>query len=125
MGKKKFDISVIIPTYNRAANIKTAIDSVLKQTCLPHELIVVDDGSRDHTAEIVKSINSTILKYYYQKNSGGAAARNTGMKHAKGKWIAFLDSDDTWKPEKLYRQVELISSDESWILFIPTEHIAH
>ena len=111
-GHKKINISVIIPTYNRAANIKAAIESVLNQSCLPYEVIVVDDGSIDHTADIVYSIDSPILKYFYQRNAGGAAARNTGIRKAIGEWIAFLDSDDTWKPEKLRRQVELIFSDE-------------
>lgn len=78
---------------------------------MPQELIVVDDGSIDDTADIVRSIDSSILKYFYQRNSGGAAARNTGIRNADGEWIAFLDSDDTWKPEKIRRQTDLIISD--------------
>ncbi len=101
-------ISVIVPTYNREATVQTALESVLAQTFKPYEIIIVDDGSTDQTDKIVKSIESPIIKYIYQENRGAAPARNTGISNARGNWIAFLDSDDIWKEEKLEKQVGLL-----------------
>ncbi len=98
-------ISVIIPTYNRADILPRAINSVLEQTYKNFELIIVDDASSDNTSQLIKSINDTRIKYIrHDKNSNGSVARNTGITNAKGEYIAFLDSDDEWKKEKLYEQ---------------------
>jgi colanic acid/amylovoran biosynthesis glycosyltransferase len=92
--------SVIIPTYNREKYIGKAIRSVLNQTCKDYEIIVVDDGSTDRTAQIVDSFGAQV-RYVPQINSGPSEARNTGIRMAKGKYIAFLDSDDQFLPHKL------------------------
>jgi glycosyltransferase involved in cell wall biosynthesis len=110
MKYQDIKISVIIPVYNREATIRAAIESVLSQTFEPYEIIIVDDGSSDQSGQIVKSIKSSILKYFYHENKGGALARNTGMQNATGNWIAFLDSDDTWRKKKLEKQIELLSN---------------
>ncbi|MCB1025827.1 MAG: glycosyltransferase family 2 protein, partial [Acidobacteria bacterium] len=86
--------SVIIPTYNRADKIARAIESARGQTFPNKQIIVVDDGSTDNTAEIVAKYPD--VKYFYQKNQKQAAARNAGLKFAKGDYIATLDSDDVW-----------------------------
>jgi len=108
MEKKNMDIkiSVIIPTYNTAELIKKALDSVLKQTYKPYEIIVVDDGSTDNTKHALRKYYKKI-KYYYWKNHGLSAARNKGIKKSKGELIALLDSDDYWHPDKLKEQVKL------------------
>lgn len=98
-------VSVVIPTYNRAHCVSDAIDSVLTQSFQDFELIVVDDGSTDETPDIVSAYGDRI-KLIRQKNSGASAARNAGIRAAQGEWVAFLDSDDTWEPEKLKVQVE-------------------
>ncbi|MDR7666384.1 glycosyltransferase [Methanosarcina sp. Z-7115] len=108
MNERNPGVSVVIPTYNRAHLISRAIQSVLDQTYQDLEIIVVDDGSIDNTGEIIKSFQDTKLKYIrYNKNKGASAARNTGIKAAKGKYIAFQDSDDEWFPDKLERQMEV------------------
>lgn len=98
------DISVIIPTYNRAPFIKKAVDSVLAQTYRDFELIVVDDGSIDNTKDLMKLYKKRI-KYIYQKNQGPSVARNKGIKEANGDFMAFLDSDDWWRKDKLEIQI--------------------
>jgi glycosyltransferase involved in cell wall biosynthesis len=100
--RKRPFFSVIIPAYNRERYIGKAIESVLAQTCRDFELIVVDDGSTDNTAKEVKRYGDRVC-YIYQKNRGPSAARNTGIKAARGKYIAFLDSDDRFFPDKLRR----------------------
>lgn len=103
-------VSVIIPTYNCAQYICQAVDSVLAQTYHDFELVVVDDGSTDDTKELLMRYDKH-LTYIYQENKGMTAARNTGIKNSSGEYIAFLDSDDIWLPNKLERQVKLL--DES------------
>ena len=98
-------VSVIIPTYNREKYVVKAIDSVLRQKFEDYEIIVVDDGSTDNTKEIVNKYGDRI-RYIYQDNSGVSAARNAGIKLAKGEWLAFLDSDDEWMPDYLLTQIE-------------------
>lgn len=98
-------VSVVIPTFNRAFCICSAIDSVLAQSWPADEVIVVDDGSTDNTADVLRSYSDRI-KYIYQRNSGVSAARNNGVTNAKGDWIAFLDSDDEWHRNKLATQLE-------------------
>lgn len=102
-------VSVIIPTYNRAARISRAINSVLSQTFNDYEIIIVDDGSTDDTAQVLKQFNGKI-KYIFQENQGSAVARNRGIQEARGEYIAFLDSDDFWVPEKLTEQVRILES---------------
>lgn len=104
-------VSVIIPTYNRAKYIRRALESVLAQTYQDYEIIVVDDGSMDNTREILAEFEGKI-KYIVQKNQGSAAARNRGIQESKGEYIAFLDSDDIWIPEKLAEQVKILDTHE-------------
>jgi glycosyltransferase involved in cell wall biosynthesis len=99
-------VSVVIPSYNRAALIQDALRTVLAQTYSPIEIIVVDDGSTDNTREVVESYGGAV-RYVYQQNAGAAAARNTGFHHARGEFVALLDSDDEWFPWKLEAQVRL------------------
>lgn len=107
-------ISVIIPTYNRALLLKKAIESVLNQTVQDYEIIVIDDGSTDDTREIVNSFSSPKIKYLYQKNSGRSHARNQGLKIAKGRYIAYLDSDDMFLPDKLERQISILDENKDF-----------
>jgi glycosyltransferase involved in cell wall biosynthesis len=107
--RKNQFVSIIIPTYNRGWIIKEAVDSVLAQDYKDFELIVVDDGSTDHTSDVLDSYRDDI-KIYYQKNKGVSAARNRGIAEASGKFIAFLDSDDLWLPQKLSRQIEFFNT---------------
>src|SRR5581483_4688288 len=97
-------VSVVIPTYNCEQYITATIDSVLTQTCPPSEIIVVDDGSTDRTAEILKPYEGRI-RYLYQKNRGEPAARNLGIRNSREELIACLDADDLWLPRKLELQM--------------------
>jgi glycosyltransferase involved in cell wall biosynthesis len=109
MEKNKPKVSVIIPTYNRAYLINRAIQSVLNQTYQDFEIIIVDDGSTDNTKEVIREFQKKDKKIKYirhEKNKGGNAARNTGIKAAKGEYIAFQDSDDEWLPEKIEKQMK-------------------
>lgn len=99
-------VSVIIPTYNRAKKVCRAISSVLNQTYEDFELIVIDDGSDDHTRESVSRFKDNIVMINHSQNMGVSAARNSGIAIAGGKFIAFLDSDDQWMPEKLEVQID-------------------
>jgi len=98
-------ISVIIPAYNSAATIGKAIESVLAQTLQPVEVLVVDDGSLDCTAEVVSRFD-TPVRLIRRENGGPGAARNSAARQAKGDWLALLDADDTWLPNKLERQAD-------------------
>ena len=99
-------VSVIIPTYNRARDLKEAVDSVLRQTYQNIEIIVVDDGSTDETHEIMNSFTDQRIKYIKKKNERHPGkTRNVGLQAAKGEYIAFLDDDDLWLPEKLEIQM--------------------
>lgn len=111
-------VSVILPTFQRAHIISEAIESVRKQTYTSWELIIVDDGSTDNTAEIVKSYtekDSRII-YFKQKNKGVAAARNAALEKATGNYVAFIDSDDLWVTDKLERQIKLINKSLDCVL---------
>ena len=99
-------ISVIIPTYNRCNTIERAVRSVLIQTYGELEVIVVDDGSTDRTEEIIRGIEDSRVKYYKKENGGVSSARNTGVRYADGDMIAFHDSDDSWREDKLEKQME-------------------
>ena len=105
-------VSAIIPTYNRAGTIERAVNSVLAQTWKPIEVIVVDDGSKDQTVEVLAKYGDKI-RVIRQANAGPSAARNAGIKAARGEIITFLDSDDAWLPEKTERQVKLLERTES------------
>jgi len=120
---RKPQVSVIIPTYNRGWILKEAIDSVLTQDYKNFELIVVDDGSTDNTSEILASYGNDI-RVLFQENKGVSAARNRGVAEASGQFIAFLDSDDLWLPQKLSTQLEFFNqtpdalicqTEEVWI----------
>lgn len=109
-------VSVIIPTYNRAEYLSRTINSVLKQTFSDWELLIVDDGSADNTFDVVKEFTDKDerIKYFYQKNSGGPSSpRNTGLEKAQGEFIAFLDSDDEWFPEKLQKQIDFFTNNQN------------
>ena len=110
-------ISVVIPTYNRIALVERAIDSVLRQSIKPFDIIVVDDGSDDGTSEMIQKKYRSI-NLVQQQNSGVSAARNNGIKHAKGDWIALLDSDDEWTEKKLENQANRLIKN-------PDYHFCH
>lgn len=97
------NIAVVIPTYNRKLLLARALRSVYAQTRVPDQIIVIDDGSTDGTESMVKT-DFPGVDYYYQDNAGVSAARNRGIKRSTSEWLAFLDSDDEWLPEKLELQ---------------------
>ena len=104
------DISVIIPLYNKAASIQRTLLSVARQRVQPREIIVVDDGSTDHSAEIVQSLNAPLVRLLQQPNQGVSAARNRAMREASGRWVALLDGDDVWEEDYLQRVENLIAA---------------
>ncbi len=106
-------VSIIMPSYNTAKFISETIGSVLAQTYPNWELIIVDDCSTDNTDEVVKPYLSDPRISYIKndKNSGAAVSRNRALREARGKWIAFLDSDDLWHPEKLEKQIEFMEKN--------------
>jgi len=102
-------VSVIIPAYNSERYVADAIKSVLAQSYRPTEVIVVDDGSSDGTARVVQGFGNSV-RYLHQDNRGEPAARNLGLRHAHGEYVAFLDADDLWLPDKLELQMEYFAS---------------
>ena len=117
------EVSVVVPTFDRASVLPRALDSVIEQTRLPAEVIVVDDGSTDATAELVES-RFPGVRLLRQENRGVSAARNRGIEASRGEWIALLDSDDEWRPRKLEMQLSALEAqpdlrichtDEIWI----------
>ena len=117
------DISVVIPTYNRCELLKRAISSVINQTVQTKEIIIVDNGSTDNTHKMISSLFPKTT-YIHEKRKGVSIARNLGIKNCYSKWIAFLDSDDAWEPQKLEKQLfftnnvskkyRLIHTNEIW-----------
>ena len=103
-------VSVVIPTYNRRSYLAEALASVLAQSRAADEIIVVDDGSTDDTAEMIRDRFPTV-RYVWQANAGASAARNRGIGMAQGQFLAFLDSDDLWTPEKLSLQLAAFATD--------------
>jgi len=108
-------ISVVIPAYNVAHCIGDCLDSILSQTLLPKEIIVVDDGSTDGTDVVIKELSCDILQYKRQENSGPSVARNHGVSLATQHYVAFLDADDLWKPEFLEKCWEFLETNVSII----------
>lgn len=105
-------VSIIMPSFNTALYIKETIKSVLNQTYTNWELIIVDDCSTDNTDEILSTINDKRIRYFKnEKNSGAAVSRNKALLEARGQWIAFLDSDDLWMPEKLEKQINFMEQN--------------
>jgi glycosyltransferase involved in cell wall biosynthesis len=115
-------VSVILPTYNRARYIRSALDSAIGQTHAPCEIIVVDDGSTDETAEVCGGYGQPVT-YLHKPNGGVSSARNVGIREAKGDFVAFLDSDDVWMPEKLARQVEFLSDRDFGFALSEIEYV--
>ncbi|MBP1887303.1 glycosyltransferase family 2 protein [Sinorhizobium mexicanum] len=109
-------ISIILPTYNRSSTLSAAINSVITQSYKDIELIVVDDGSTEDIEEVVRGIGDDRIRYVRRDlNGGAAAARNTGLRHANGDYIAFQDSDDIWLPGKLEKQLALLCSLPAYV----------
>ena len=122
-ASSRHEISVVIPTYNRSLFLPKALDSVYNQTYPAFEVIVVDDGSSDNTLPKL-SLHFPQVTWVSQSNHGVSHARNQGIQKARGEWIAFLDSDDIWHPQKLERQIDFLKknpglsmchTDEEWI----------
>lgn len=111
-------VSIVTPTFNRSRFIARLVKNVLSQTYQDFELVIIDDGSTDNTKELVdQSIKEfpNRIQYVYQPNQGSGKARNTGIKHARGKYVAFLDSDDEWLPEYLERTIAVLEKgDYQW-----------
>jgi glycosyltransferase involved in cell wall biosynthesis len=120
--------SIIIPTYNRAYILQESINSVLMQTCTDYELIVVDDGSTDHTPQLMRSILDSgkagrdRIRYVLQEQRGKSAALNHGVRIARGEWIAFLDSDDIWLPNKLELQLRALQEFDCDVCFTDAQY---
>lgn len=110
-------VSVIIPSYNRGKTIVEAVQSVLNQTYTDLEVVIVDDGSSDNTREVIQNIKDNRIKYFYQENAGACIARNNGIKFAKGDYIAFHDSDDIWRRDKLEKQMRVLLQSKADIVF--------
>ncbi|MBK8368417.1 MAG: glycosyltransferase family 2 protein [Bacteroidetes bacterium] len=111
-------ISIITPAYNAGNYIAETIESVLAQTYQNWELIIVDDGSTDNTADIVKSyLTDARIQYFYQKNGKQGKARNLAISHSKGTYLAFLDADDLWIPKKMQLQMQVIQTHNVDVVF--------
>ncbi len=113
--KRSATVSVVIPAYNSAKYVGNAIESALAQTYPATEIIVVDDGSTDNIAEVVNKYAAPV-KLIRQSNGGPGAARNLGVRESNGEWIALLDADDTWLPNKLERQMRTKYADEVGVI---------
>ena len=117
-------VSIIMPSWNTGEFITESIQSVLNQTYTNWELIIIDDCSSDDTDQIVESINDERIKYLKnEKNCGAALTRNRGLREARGEWIAFLDSDDLWMPEKLEHQIDFMKKNGYSLSFTEYEKI--
>src|SRR5262245_7900755 len=101
-------ISIILPLYNKAAYVGRALSSILSQSFEDYELLVVDDGSTDEGASVVRSFRDRRITMLYQSNGGPGAARNLGLRYAQGDLVAFLDADDEWLPHYLSESVKLL-----------------
>ena len=113
MSDFSYPVSVVIPTFNRAHLVQDAVRSAAGQTVAPTEIVIVDDGSTDDTEAVLDGMASRLpvpLVYVRQENAGGNVARNRGVKIARGAYVAFLDSDDVWHPEKLEKQLAALGA---------------
>jgi len=116
-------ISVVIPAYNSEAFIERSINSVLRQTYTPEQIIVVDDGSKDQTFKVIEKFGEKVC-YKYKDNGGEASARNFGIAYSECNWIAFLDSDDEWISTHLENFVQTISQKPDLMWYgAPIRHI--
>jgi glycosyltransferase involved in cell wall biosynthesis len=124
VSKNMPEVTVVVPVYNRQQTIKRAIDAILKQSYSPNEIIAVNDSSTDRTKAILESYGDKIKCIHLSRNSGPSKARNAGIRHAPTDWVAFMDSDDCWKKDKLKNQVEylkkypyyeVLQSEEIWM----------
>lgn len=117
-------VSIIMPSYETARYLEEAVRSVISQTYPDWELLIVDDGSSDHTDEVVGRLKEKRIRYFKAKrNLGAAACRNKALREAKGRWIAFLDSDDVWYPEKLERQLAFMKKRRIYFSYTAYEEI--
>ena len=113
-------VSVVIPAYRRGHVIERALQSVLEQTYQDFEILVVDDGSKDNTASVVAALAKTEPRIHYlchDTNRGAQAARNTGIRAATGKWVAFLDSDDYWLPDSLEKRLTIAEKESVEVVY--------
>jgi glycosyltransferase involved in cell wall biosynthesis len=123
MTRAPADVSVIIPTRNRAGRVAEAVDSILGQSPASREVIVVDDGSTDETASVIRAFGAPV-RYLCQRHAGPAAARNRGIREARAEILAFLDDDDLWSPDKLARQLpELLGHADTEIVLGYTQRM--
>lgn len=106
-------VSVIIPCYNHGSFLKFAIDSVIAQTYQDWEIIIVDDGSTDNTGQVAAGSDDARIRYVYQDNRGLSAARNTGLEHSSGEYVAFLDADDSWEPSFFEHTTSQLKHDDN------------
>lgn len=117
-------VSIVIPAYNAMSYLPETLENVLKQTFDDFEVIVINDGSSDETEQYVFQIKDPRIKLIYQENQGLAGARNTGIAHAEGEYITFLDADDLWEPTKLEKQVQVLEENPevglvyTWVVLI-------
>lgn len=119
-------VSVIVPNYNCEKFLEETINSVIYQTYKNWELLIVDDCSTDGSVEVIKKLQATddrIKLYINEKNSGAAASRNKALREATGKWIAFLDSDDLWLPDKLEKQIAFMEENGYKFSYTAYEHV--
>ncbi len=118
--RSKSKISVVTPCYNCEKYLADTLNSVFRQTVLPYEIVLVDDGSTDGTVDLIENLigehSEICIRLVKQKNSGPGAARNAGIQAAKGDWIAFLDSDDIWRKKKIERVLEAIALNQDAIM---------
>ena len=122
MQLKSQSISVVIPTFNRASFLPRALDSVLNQTLTPKEIVICDNNSTDDTEKLIKK-KYPYCKYILEKKRGVSIARNTAILKTSGEWVAFLDSDDEWHPQKLAKQIDAYLSDGQKRRVIHTDEI--
>ena len=122
MKIEDYKISIVIPTFNRIGSLPRALDSALKQTYQPSEIIVVDNGSSDGTTKLLRERYPSI-RLLIEKKLGVSAARNKGIRHSKFQWIALLDSDDAWDKTKLEKQKNALASSQDHFRLVHTDEI--